>query len=328
MIGRWGTGALCSIAALVGWAAWAAPIPGSQKDVAGWSITALDGAGGKFLGCAAFMHYQGGVQMHVGALADGHWQIGWTNSTWNFKVGETQAVNVLVDNGEPFPLTISVLAPTLFAATLPPGAAIFDLLRKGQMLTLPLSKSRLDFTLNGSSAALAELANCHRRYASATGQSTAAAPQPAAPPASTLPASAGMPPEVAAAVGDLQKNCRMMKKEPPPVSDYVTRIDLTGDGVDDWLINAGGIYCAGFSGSGGSAMEIFVGLPNGHARKAFDRYSFGVEIRRGVVWLASGGGYCGGSTNVPRAMMKTCDIPLIWNKAGQRFDNGPPANVR
>ena len=139
-----------------------------------------------------------------------------------------------------------------------------------------------------------------------------------------------MPPEVAQEVANLQSNCQVMNKTPPPIGDYVTRIGLTGDGTDDWLINTGGISCAGLTGGGGggSMMEIFIGLPNGHARKVYARYALGVEIRGSTVWLGSSGAQCSGSATVPPATTKTCQVPLIWNKATQRFDEGPPTNVR
>ena len=139
-----------------------------------------------------------------------------------------------------------------------------------------------------------------------------------------------MPPEVAQEVANLQSNCQVMNKTPPPIGDYVTRIGLTGDGTDDWLINTGGISCAGLTGGGGggSMMEIFIGLPNGHARKVYARYALGVEIRGSTVWLGSSGAQCGGTATVPPATTKTCQVPLIWNKATQRFDEGSPANVR
>jgi hypothetical protein len=130
-----------------------------------------------------------------------------------------------------------------------------------------------------------------------------------------------MPPEVAQEVANLQSNCQVMNKTPPPIGDYVTRIGLTGGSTDDWLINAAGIPCAGLTGGSGSLMEIFMGLPDGHARKVYARYALGVEIRGSTVWLGSSGDPCGGGA-------KTCQVPLNWNKATQRFDEGPPTNVR
>ncbi len=208
------------------------------------------------------------------------------------------------------------------------------------MLTLQLGAVYTTFSLDGSTAAINAAALCQQQRSVAS-----AAPPPAAPPASpqaavpppalppapaAAPAPGGMPPEVAQEVSNLQSNCQVMNKTPPPIGDYVTRIGLTGDGTDDWLINTGGISCAGLTGGGGggSMMEIFIGLPNGHARKVYARYALGVEIRGSTVWLGSSGDQCGGSATVPPATTKTCQVPLIWNKAAQRFDEGSPTNVR
>jgi hypothetical protein len=195
-------------------------------------------------------------------------------------------------------------------------------LRQGYMLTLQLGGVYRTFSLDGSTAAINAAALCQQvRVANA------AAP---APPPAAAPAPGGMPPEVAQEVANLQSNCQVMNKTPPPIGDYVTRIGLTGDGIDDWLINTGGISCAGLTGGGGggSMMEIFIGLPNGHARKVYARYALGVEIRGTTVLLGSSGAQCGDSASVPPATPKTCQVPLIWNKATQRFDEGPPTNVR
>jgi hypothetical protein len=133
-----------------------------------------------------------------------------------------------------------------------------------------------------------------------------------------------MPPEVAQEVANLQGNCQVMTKTPPSVGNYVTRIGLTGSGIDDWVINTGGIPCAGLTGGGGSMVEIFIGMPDGHARKVYARYALGVEIRGNTVLLGSSGDQCGGSA----ATTTACQIPLTWNKATQRFDEGAPMNVR
>src|SRR5262249_49430292 len=157
--------------------------------------------------------------------------------------------------------------------------------------TLQLGAVYTTFSLDGSTAAINAAALCQQGYV-ASAAAPAAAPQaavsppalpsaaavsppPLPPAAAVAPAAGGMPLEVAQEVANLQSNCQVMNKTPPPIGDYVTRIALTGDGTDDWLINTGGIPCAGLTGGagGGSMMEIFIGLPDGHARKVYARYA-------------------------------------------------------
>ncbi len=325
MSGRIGLGA--AVLALIGWAAAAAPIPGTDQQLGSWIVQADDDGSGKFAYCDATRD-GGGPLVHIGQSASGSWQIGFTNAGWQFAVGQDVTVTLFIDR-VPYPLVLRTLSPTTFSTPLP-DTTLVDALRQGYMLTLQLGAVYTTFSLGGSTAAINAAALCQQRYVASAAPSPAA-PQAAVPPVpAAAPAPGGMPPEVAQEVSNLQSNCQVMNKTPPPIGEYVTRIGLTGDGTDDWLINTGGISCAGLTGGGGggSMMEIFIGLPNGHAGKVYARYALGVEIRGSTVWLGSSGDQCGGSATDPPATTKTCQVPLIWNKATQRFDEGPPTGVR
>ena len=330
MVGRIGWGA--AVLALIGWAAAAQPIAGTDQQVGSWLVQADNDGSGKFAYCDATRDNGGGSLVHIGQTASGSWQIGFANAGWQFAVGQDATVTLFIDR-VPYPLVLRTLSPTTLSTPLP-DTTLVDALRLGNMLTLQLGAVYTTFSLDGSTAAINAATLCQQRYVAS------AAPPPAAPPASppavpplppapaAAPAAGGMPPEVAQEVSNLQSNCQVMNKTPPPIGDYVTRIGLTGDGTDDWLINTGGISCAGLTGGSGAMMEIFIGQPDGHARKVYARYALGVEIRGSTVWLGSSGEQCGGPAAVPPATPKTCQVPLIWNKATQRFDAGPPANVR
>ena len=336
MIGRIGLGA--ALLALIGWAAAAAPIAGTYQQVGNWIVQANDDGSGKFASCDATRD-GGGTLVSIGQSASGSWQIGFTNAGWQFAVGQDVAVTLFIDR-VPYPLVLRTLSPTTFSTSLPDNTLV-NALSEGDMLTLQLGAAYTTFPLDGSAAAINAAALCQQGYVASAAPPPAAspvapppaAPQAAVPPPPAAPAEAptpgGMPPEVAQEVSSLQSNCQVMNKTPPPIGDYVTRIGLTGSGIDDWLINTGGISCAGLTGGGGAMVEIFIGLPNGHARKVYARYALGVEIRGSTVWLGSSSDQCRGSATVPPATTTTtCQVPLIWNKAAQRFDEGPPANLR
>jgi hypothetical protein len=325
MIGRIGLGA--AVLALIGWAAAAAPIAGTDQQVGSWLVQADNDGSGKFAYCDATRDDGGGSLVHIGQSASGGWQIGFTNAGWQFAVGQDVTVTLFIDR-VPYPLVLHTLSPTTLSTPLP-DTTLVDALRQGYMLTLHLGATYTTFSLDGSTAAINAAALCQQGYVAKAATPPAASPAPAQA-AVSPPAPGGMPPEVAQEVSNLQSNCQVMNKTPPPIGDYVTRIGLTGDGTDDWLINTAGISCAGLTGGGGGGamMEIFIGLPNGHARKVYARYALGVEIRGSTVWLGSSGAQCGGSATAPSATTKTCQVPLIWNKATQRFDEGPPTNVR
>ena len=334
MIGRIGLGA--ALLALIGWAAAAAPIPGTTQQVGNWIVQANDDGSGKFAYCDATRD-GGSTLVSIGQSASGSWQIGFTNAGWQFAVGQDVTVTLFIDR-VPYPLLLRTQSPTTFSTPLP-DTTLVNALSEGDMLTLQLGAVYTTFPLDGSAAAINAAALCQQGYVASAApppaappvSPQAAVPPPALPPApAAAPTPGGMPPEVAQELSSLQSNCQVMNKTPPPVGDYVTRIGLTGSGIDDWLINTGGISCAGLTGGGGggSMVEIFIGLPNGHARKVYARYALGVEIRGSTVWLGSSGDQCRAAAAAPPATTTTCQVPLIWNKAAQRFDEGPPANLR
>lgn len=332
MMGRIGLGV--AVLALIGGAAAAAPMPGTTQQVGNWIVQANDDGSGKFAYCDATRADGVGTLVSIGQSASGSWQIGFTNVGWQFPVGQDVAVTLFIDR-VPYPLVLRTQSPTTFSTALP-DTTLVNALSQGNMLTLQQGGMFTNFSLDGSAAAINSTGLCQQGYVASAAPPAAtapASPQAAATPASpppapaATPAPAGMPPQVAQEVSNLQGNCQVMNKTPPPVDNYVTRIGLTGSGIDDWLINTAGIACAGLTGGSGAMVEIFVGLPNGQARKAFARYALGVEIRGSTVWLGSSGDQCRGAAPVAPATV-TCQVPLIWNKAAQRFDEGPPANVR
>ena len=98
--------------------------------------------------------------------------------------------------------------------------------------------------------------------------------------------------------------------------DTVRRIDLTGDGRDDYIIQFGDTKCAAgtravFCGSGGCLINIMVTLPSGQVRKVFDGYVRSYDIRPDpskpthgprTIGFELHGAYCGGhgSPSCPR----------------------------
>lgn len=328
MRGRIGLGA--AVLALIAGSAGATPIPGTAQQVGSWIVQAEDNGSGKFAYCDATRD-GGGTLVTIGLAASGSWQIGFINAGWQFAVGQDVTVTLFIDR-VPYPLVLRTLSPTTFSTPLP-DTTLVDALRQGDMLTLQLGGVYTTFSLDGSAAAINAAAVCQQGYLASAAPAPAtpppATPQAAAPPApATTPTPGAMPPEVTQEIANLQGNCQVMNKTPPPIGDYVTRIGLTGDGTDDWLINTAGIPCAGLTGGGGALVEIFIGQPNGHARKVFARYALGVEIRGSTVWLGSSGDQCRGAATAPPAATARCQVPLIWNKARQGFDEGPPTNLR
>jgi len=88
--------------------------------------------------------------------------------------------------------------------------------------------------------------------------------------------------------------------------DTVRKIDLTGDGRDDYIVDFRDTRCEGhevaYCGTGGCFIDILVRLPDGGMRRVFDGYVRNYEIKampmkRGAIRTIRfelHGGYCGG----------------------------------
>ncbi|RXH38495.1 hypothetical protein XH94_21855 [Bradyrhizobium zhanjiangense] len=88
--------------------------------------------------------------------------------------------------------------------------------------------------------------------------------------------------------------------------DTVRKIDLTGDGRDDYIVDFSGTKCGEretiYCGTGGCTMNILVALPGGDVRLVFDGRARSYEIkpkstRHGasrVIRFDLHGSYCGG----------------------------------
>jgi hypothetical protein len=82
--------------------------------------------------------------------------------------------------------------------------------------------------------------------------------------------------------------------------DTVRKVDLTGDGRDDFIISYRNTKCSSFPfiycGTGGCGLDIFVALSNGRYRKVFSNNVRGYEILPGkggrTIRFDVHGGYC------------------------------------
>lgn len=147
-----------------------------------------------------------------------------------------------------------------------------------------------------------------------------------------------LPVEVRQLIAEMEEECRGVDAVPESSPGLVNAVDLTGDGIDDYVIDQGAFVCNGaaslYFGSGGSQMEIYVGMPDGHARPGFHHGHFGVYIEPTAssvaqVVLGLGGEGCGQDTDgLSRAEFQSCLRPLVWDAERQEFDFAPLSAVR
>ena len=121
-----------------------------------------------------------------------------------------------------------------------------------------------------------------------------------------------LPSEVRASMAEARKTCDEPSKFE---SGFVTRRDVNGDGVPDYILDLGKFTCGDnssyFCGSGGCSVEVFASLANGRFVKALDELVQDIKFQtvkgRPAVLLSLQGSVCG------KANAQTCRRTLFWN---------------
>lgn len=141
----------------------------------------------------------------------------------------------------------------------------------------------------------------------------------------TVPASAAaqeMPALVAAYARQLAQQCGPLPPgaTAPALAD---RVDLNGDKLDDWIVDAGRYPCPGrpaVAAAAGVLVTVFKGIQGGIAVPALQRATFGSRLQRlpdggPALWLTLAGSDCGATSSEER-----CERRVVWRTAEQRFD--------
>lgn len=139
---------------------------------------------------------------------------------------------------------------------------------------------------------------------------------PPAPAAATPPdAPMAPPPAVARAAAELMATCREAGGRPSQRSGLLTSLDLNGDGVADYILDATAINCEGAAsvlcGSAGCPLQVFLSGPRGFT-EAFGSNAQAWEVEQGnppVLKLNLHGSFCG------RVGAETCIKRYAWNGA-------------
>lgn len=147
-----------------------------------------------------------------------------------------------------------------------------------------------------------------------------------------------LPTEVRRDVKNMDYWCRRFGGIPPKKQPFVRKVDLTGDGRPDYIVDLGLYDCRKHvsfmdGGHDGRPVRIFVSGPKHTAHLAYDGYSHGVKLTsthgRSRIWLRVGALACGqppGSKVF--ASWWFCLRPLQWNGRTKRFVFGPLSEIR
>lgn len=128
--------------------------------------------------------------------------------------------------------------------------------------------------------------------------------------------SGAYPKEVLSAISEANQGC---PEQSGLQSGFVTRRDINGDGIDDFILDYGRLQCGDrsreYCGSAGCLTQVFASGPNGSYKKVLDEnvqdIEFKVLRKRPAMLLFLHGSACGKIGSEP------CHATLFWN--GEKF---------
>ena len=156
----------------------------------------------------------------------------------------------------------------------------------------------------------------------------------AAPPGTKPPGQPQLPAIVAAGVKYLDDTCREVGGKPLN-SAVVKRVDLNGDGKEDFVLDVGAANCEGAAsiyGDREKAVAVYIDDGKGGATEAFNDSVYGVTIEgtgpAAKLWLTVTAQQCGKKPAVDFASENFCDRALNWDAQTRKFQYAPVATVR
>ncbi len=143
-----------------------------------------------------------------------------------------------------------------------------------------------------------------------------------------------LPAVVAADLESVAEQCTEVGGK-PLTADAVKRVDLTGDGMDDFVLDVGSVNCDGAAsiyGDREKGVTVYVGDGKGGATSAFSSSAYAATIEEAgsaaSLWLTVSGERCGKAPAQDFASENFCDRAIVWNAGTRKFDFAPVATVR
>ncbi len=128
-----------------------------------WMVEAhtLNGA---FNNCTISANYSRGTKVMFMLTHDGRWSIGVMNPAFNLNPGASGQVSYWVDDVLPRGGRAMAVNDKTMLLPLENSTQLFEEFRLGSMMNIKVGNETFQFSLNGTSAALAALVGCARRH--------------------------------------------------------------------------------------------------------------------------------------------------------------------
>lgn len=145
---------------------------------------------------------------------------------------------------------------------------------------------------------------------------------------------AALPAAVATALEAWADECAGVDGK-PETANAVKRIDLNGDGREDFVLFTGWIHCVGAAsiyGDREKSLTVFVEDDQGGVQPAFSDWVYDVTIEgTGTdrkLWLSTIAERCGKPPAKDFASENFCDRAIIWRAEKKAFEYAPVSTVR
>lgn len=117
----------------------------------------------------------------------------------------------------------------------------------------------------------------------------------------------------------------------PLTNDAVKRVDLNGDGKEDFVLDVGSVNCDGAAsiyGDREKGVTVYAGDGAGGAATAFNGSVYGSKLDGTKLWLTVSGQECGKKPAKTFGEESFCERPIVWNDKTKKFDWAPVSTVK
>ncbi len=153
------------------------------------------------------------------------------------------------------------------------------------------------------------------------------------------PRAVPVPAAVRASVAELAQICTSSGGRLARSPNLVQYVDLNGDGLTDYVVDAGSFNCDGAAGAmtngqSGANLTVFVGAAANTATKAYSGSVYANEIDKKAapprLYVGVSGPDCGqrNAAKLPFSQLAFCLRPLNWNAARKMFVLAPISEKR
>lgn len=128
--------------------------------VGAWEGKVSYTASGNFSYCSMSSAYRSGITLIFLMFEPSSWRVAFFHPNWNLAKGKRYPVRYWLDGRQRISGFVEAVGPSFAYLELPPNSTLFQQFRKGLVFNVDFMGERFGFSLDGTAAALVQLAKC------------------------------------------------------------------------------------------------------------------------------------------------------------------------